>query len=509
MKTTPSQEEEEFIFLAVNIGGALICVAFVAIIAGLFLGLLTLDALDLQIIQRASVDPEEITYATKLLPIVQQRHRVLVTLLLLNAIAYETLPIFLDALMPSWVAILLSSTVVLLLGEIIPSGIFMGPQQLYLGYRLVPLMKVLLWLLHPLSAPLTALLDYLTFDESGESPYNRGELSALVQIQHEQQLRKRGGRLGRVMNRSQKKDLGSWAAQKAEIVERAKEAYDDNKDNTDFDDEAPPTAEQLLPPLHKREVDLVEGALKMKTQVAMDVYTPHSRIYSVPDNLVLDKASITTIYGHGYSRVPVYHHSGKDDDDEEDPNQRLAVKGFLITRQLMLIDWDHQREIATLPLQRPICVSPRMNLVDLFENLQRNAPLMTFVCVRPDLANKALAGGKPIPLEAGFMGIVTLEDIMESILQHRIYDEEDIKDRDRAVATLNKWAATTLQSFMRQSANRKKQEKAGLPSGGEAGAGPAVALTSQPGDSSGRNERTPLLRVDGKSEKKPQYSKVV
>jgi hypothetical protein len=58
-----------------------------------------------------------------------------------------------------------------------------------------------------------------------------------------------------------------------------------------------------------------------------------------------------------------------------------------------------------------------MNLVDLFEILQTDGPLSTVVCARPDLANKALAAELPIPVEAGFMGIVTFVDIMESILQ--------------------------------------------------------------------------------------------
>lgn len=52
--------------------------------------------------------------------------------------------------------------------------------------------------------------------------------------------------------------------------------------------------------------------------------------------------------------------------------------------------------------------------------------------------------------EAGFMGLVTLQDILESILQDRIYDEMDIRDRDFAVLRLQKWAALKVQNFYRQ-----------------------------------------------------------
>jgi metal transporter CNNM len=441
---------KEEVWWTYNIVGALLCVAMVAVISGLFLGLLTLEPLDLQIIQRASLDEDERLYATTLLPIIKRRHQILVTLLLMNALSYEALPIFLDALVPSWVAILLSVTIVMVFGEILPSGICMGPNQLYLGYRMVPLMKLFLWIFQPLATPLAKLLDYLTDsgDEHDHGAYNRSELSALIRIQHEAELDQRGPRLARVMKKDRSKDQ-TWRALKAEILERVAEIHPENQET---DDEAR-VAEKFMLHLHKREVDMVEGALQMKTVHAMDVYTPTASVYAVADNLVLDKPTITTIYGHGYSRVPVYHANPEDETD------RTQVLGFLITRQLMLIDWDHKREVSTLPLQRPTCVSPRMNLIDLFEVLQKDGPMLTFVCARPDLANKALKSEKPIPVEAGLMGIITLVDIMESIIQDRIYDEGDIRDRERAVATLTRWAATKLQSFIRKTAAIKKLER--------------------------------------------------
>ena len=43
--------------------------------------------------------------------------------------AAQALPVFLDRLMPSWAAVLLSVTVVLICGEILPSAVFTGPNQ--------------------------------------------------------------------------------------------------------------------------------------------------------------------------------------------------------------------------------------------------------------------------------------------------------------------------------------------------------------------------------------------
>jgi hypothetical protein len=93
----------------------------------------------------------------------------------------------LDNLFPSWAAILLSVTVLLVFGEIIPSAIFTGPEQLRLASQLTPLMTFFLSFLRPVAAPLIWLLDTLVPpDDPEEEAYNRGELSALVRIQYEE-----------------------------------------------------------------------------------------------------------------------------------------------------------------------------------------------------------------------------------------------------------------------------------------------------------------------------------
>lgn len=53
-------------------------------------------------------------------PILKRHHYLLVTLLLSNATAMEALPIFLDKLVPSFWAVLISVSMVLFFGEIIP-----------------------------------------------------------------------------------------------------------------------------------------------------------------------------------------------------------------------------------------------------------------------------------------------------------------------------------------------------------------------------------------------------
>ena len=309
-------------------------------------------------------------------------------------------------------------------------------------------------------------MDYLVGGPGKTESYNRGELAALVRIQYEQRFAQRANKV----MKTERSD--AWSSFKAEILDHCSEHSSSARDP-----EAP-ISKPHEQPLHATEVNLVEGSLQLKTRRCMDVYTPARQVHLIPNNLVLDKAAISHIYGQGYSRIPVYH-----------DNCTTAVMGFLMTRQLMLIDWEDERPVSTLPLQRPDCVSPQLNLVDLLHILRSRGFLMAFVCARPDLANKAMRAEKPLPVEAGFMGIVTLEDILESVLGDRIYDESDIRDRDRAVATLTRWAESTIQSFVQRA--RKKRERA--------------QVKSWVASKANSNEREPLL-PDGANDHSIQQS---
>jgi hypothetical protein len=84
--------------------------------SGLTIGLLSLDYVSLQVLKNSG-EPQERVYAARIIPLVRHKHLLLVTLLLCNAAAMEALPIFLDKMVPSYLAIALSVTAVLFFGE--------------------------------------------------------------------------------------------------------------------------------------------------------------------------------------------------------------------------------------------------------------------------------------------------------------------------------------------------------------------------------------------------------
>ena len=93
----------------VCVGLALMCTCIAGIMSGLTVGLLSIDTLELEMKLLHGTD-EQKRLASKVLPLLRKHHYLLVTLLLCNALAMEALPIFLDAVVPAFWAIIISVT---------------------------------------------------------------------------------------------------------------------------------------------------------------------------------------------------------------------------------------------------------------------------------------------------------------------------------------------------------------------------------------------------------------
>lgn len=162
-----------------------VCIIGSGLAAGLTQGLLSIDSLELKVKMRSGTEEEKF-HASRVLSIVQNHHLLLVSLLLFNAAANEALPLFLDAMVPSWVALILSVTLVMLCGDIIPSAIFTGPNQLRIASFLAPFVRIILVLFWPVSYPISVLLDAIVGAEDPVTLLNRKEISALIRIQQEE-----------------------------------------------------------------------------------------------------------------------------------------------------------------------------------------------------------------------------------------------------------------------------------------------------------------------------------
>lgn len=89
--------------------------------SGLTVGYLSVDELVLELKLENGTEEEKF-YAEKVHRVVENRHWLLVTLLICNAVAMEGLPLAINRIAGELMAIIISVTLVLFIGEIIPQA---------------------------------------------------------------------------------------------------------------------------------------------------------------------------------------------------------------------------------------------------------------------------------------------------------------------------------------------------------------------------------------------------
>ena len=146
--------------------------------SGLTVGYMGIDPLEMEAKQLHGT-PDEKRAADRIRPLLANHHLLLATLLLGNALCFEALPIFMDAIMPSWLAVLLATTVILLFGEVLPQALCTGPKQIQIAASVAPLVNCLTFVMYPIVKPIAMGLDKF-LGIHGHKRYNRGILSDII-----------------------------------------------------------------------------------------------------------------------------------------------------------------------------------------------------------------------------------------------------------------------------------------------------------------------------------------
>ncbi|KAJ2745989.1 hypothetical protein GGI19_006457, partial [Coemansia pectinata] len=227
----------------------LVCAVLVVVgglLAGLTLGLMSLDEVNLQILATCGSEAQRV-YAQRIQPIRKNGHWLLVTLLLGNTVINETLPIVMDSILGGGVmAVLVSTAAIVLFGEIIPQSLC-ARYGLAIGAFFAYPVRILQYILAPLGYPIALLLDYV---------------------------------LGAAHSVTYKK------AQLKELVSLSDTAHGGN--------------------LSADEVTIIRGALDLSEKLVIDVMTDLSNVYMVDINSRLNRRLLTEMVRRGHSRVPVF-----------------------------------------------------------------------------------------------------------------------------------------------------------------------------------------------------------
>ncbi|EIE24396.1 DUF21-domain-containing protein [Coccomyxa subellipsoidea C-169] len=158
---------------------------------------------------------------------------------------------------------------------------------------------------------------------------------------------------------------------------------------------------------------LLSGALDYKDKRVKDVMTPMNKVYMIEAGVRLSFEHMLEIYRSGYTRIPVY---------DKDPQN---IIGILYTKDLILVDPDDELEIRTLvtfqgkhTVQYILDITP---LNEVFKLFKTNRTHMMLACALDTLAQvpgNILACACP-------PGVITLEDVLEEVIQDEIIDETD------------------------------------------------------------------------------------
>ncbi|OAQ35159.1 DUF21-domain-containing protein [Linnemannia elongata AG-77] len=219
------------------------------VFAGLTIGLMGLDETNLQVLMASGTPKEQVHAETVYKLLSRGKHWVLVTLLLGNVIVNETLPVVLDSeLGGGVVAILISTLLIVVFGEIIPQAAC-ARYGLAIGSYCAKPMLVFMYIMAPISYPIAMLLDKWLGVDHGTT-YRRTELKTLVSL-HQVDL------------------LG--------------ELTDD-------------------------EVTIIASVLDLKEKAISTVMTPLEDVFTLSEDAILDEQLMEEIVNSGHSRIPIYRH---------------------------------------------------------------------------------------------------------------------------------------------------------------------------------------------------------
>lgn len=161
--------------------------------------------------------------------------------------------------------------------------------------------------------------------------------------------------------------------------------------------------------LEADEVNIISGALKLKDTQISEIMTSIDDVYSLDVNSVLDFDTIQSIIERGYSRIPVH--------ENDDKRNIIAL---LFAKDLALLDPDDKTPVQTMInfYNHPI--------MDLYDDTTLDKALNEFKTGKSHMAFvKRLIVEDEKDNFYETIGVVTLEDVIEEIMQMEINDETD------------------------------------------------------------------------------------
>ncbi|ORC87394.1 uncharacterized protein TM35_000221930 [Trypanosoma theileri] len=359
-------------------GGVIVCLTILAgLSSGLLLCLFSLDTNRLNALMQGS-NTEDARRARRVMMLLHKPNWLLVTLILLEDVAVEMMPLVFDLFLNPIAAIFVSVGIILVFGEIIPQAIFVR-YALQVSAAMAYVVLFMMCLTSPITWPIGKLLDIILGDKE-KVFWGRSELKELVRLQEELQNEKCGEDI-----------ITSSQNEQSSLMPH----------------------DQDISPL---EASIILGALSMSESTALDVLKQDlNSVYCLHRDTLVTKEITKTIFLKGLRFIAVYN----------DVDDSTSVTHVLETKVLICFVYRKEKEsvrLCDLPL-RPLCCFPETTLCsELFESLHHMVGQVA-----------AVVGG-----EGKIIGIVTMRDVVEFIHRTSFKGEMDPK-ADAPLQMANSW----------------------------------------------------------------------
>jgi metal transporter CNNM len=196
------------------------------------------------------------------------------------------------------------------------------------------------------------------------------------------------------------------------------------------------------------EASIMKSALDLDRRTAMDILIPMKFAFMLDYNTDLDLKVLRSISSSGFSRIPVYSKT------------KNNIKGIAHINSLIMVNPADKMPLNTIPLRNPIFVSPSASLMQLLTIFRNGESHLAIITESYNACEQFAKIKKDLPPDAKILGIVTLEDVLEELIQEEIYDENELSSESpkRKVALLCSKSQIMSQSSKRRHMYSKSLE---------------------------------------------------
>lgn len=333
-------------------GLSVLLLALSALFSGLVISMLALDPVELKVLQNSGTDKER-KYAHKIGSVRKHGNYVLCTLVLCNVLTNTFLVVWMCQILGvTPVSTAACTFLIFFIGEILPHSVA-SRHGLAIASKTVWLTKMLMLLTFPITYPISKLLDNMLHQEISNF-YTREKLLAML---------------------------------------RVSDPYHD---------------------LVKEELNIIQGALELRSKTVEDVLTPLNDCFMLASDAILDFYTMSDVMQSGYTRIPVFQ------------NERSNIVDLLFVKDLAFVDPDDCTPLKTITqfYKHPLhCVFDDTKLDAMLEQFKKGKSHLAIV-------QRVNNEGEGDPFYE-VMGIVTLEDVIEEIIKSEIVDETDLYTDNR------------------------------------------------------------------------------